>query len=81
METRQINFISIDPISTLVQNWLNTLAMHDPLDVVHLYAPDGILLGTIAENIKVGRDEIRSLFKDRYEPFQPSEDTIKFFKR
>ena len=63
METRQINFISIDPISTLVQNWLNTLAMHDPLDVVHLYAPDGILLGTIAENIKVGRDEILTYFE------------------
>lgn len=30
---------------------------------------------------KVGEKEIRSLFKDRYEPFQPSEDTIKFFRR
>ena len=30
---------------------------------------------------KVGEKEIRSLFKDRYEPFQPSEDTIKFFRK
>ena len=30
---------------------------------------------------KVGRAEVNSIFKDRYEPFQPSEDTIKFFKK
>jgi len=62
METKQINFLGLDPISKLVVNWVNTLATFDPVDVVNLYAPDGILLGTIAENIKVGRDEIIEYF-------------------
>jgi uncharacterized protein (TIGR02246 family) len=62
METRQINFISMDPISKLVQNWLDTLANGNALEVVELYAPDGILLGTIAETIKVGRKEIQTYF-------------------
>ena len=62
METKQINFIGLDPVSQLVKNWVNTLGTFNPEAVVNLYAPDGILLGTIAENIKVGRDEILTYF-------------------
>ena len=62
METKQINFIGLDPVSQLVKNWINTLGTFNPEAVVNLYAPDGILLGTIAENIKVGRDEILTYF-------------------
>tara|TARA_Y100000361_G_C11037400_1_gene278036 strand:- start:311 stop:709 length:399 start_codon:yes stop_codon:yes gene_type:complete len=62
METKQINFIGLDPVSDLVKTWVNTLATFNPEAVVNLYAPDGILLGTIAENIKVGRDEILTYF-------------------
>ena len=62
METKQINFIGLDPVSQLVKNWVNTLGTFNPDAVVNLYAPDGILLGTIAENIKVGRDEILTYF-------------------
>ena len=62
METKQINFIGLDPVSDLVKTWINTLATFNPEAVVNLYAPDGILLGTIAENIKVGRDEILTYF-------------------
>ena len=51
METKQINFIGLDPVSQLVKNWINTLGTFNPEAVVNLYAPDGILLGTIAENI------------------------------
>ena len=62
METKQINFIGLDPVSQLVKNWINTLGNFNPEAVVNLYAPDGILLGTIADNIKVGRDEILTYF-------------------
>jgi uncharacterized protein (TIGR02246 family) len=62
METKQINFIGLDPVSQLVKNWVDTLGTFNPEAVVNLYAPDGILLGTIAENIKVGRDEILTYF-------------------
>ena len=62
MEPKQINFIGLDPVSQLVKNWVNTLGTFNPEAVVNLYAPDGILLGTIAENIKVGRDEILTYF-------------------
>ena len=62
METKQINFLGLDPISSLVKNWINTLATFNPDAVVQLYAPDGILLGTIADNIKVGRSEIINYF-------------------
>ena len=62
METKQINFIGLDPVSQLVKNWINTLGTFNPEAVVNLYDPDGILLGTIAENIKVGRDEILTYF-------------------
>ena len=62
METKQINFIGLDPVSQLVKNWINTLGTFNPEAVVNLYAPDGILLGTIADNIKVGRDEILTYF-------------------
>ena len=62
METKQINFLGLDPISNLVNNWINTLATFNANAVVQLYAPDGILLGTIADNIKVGRSEIINYF-------------------
>jgi len=45
-----------------VQHWLDTLCQHDPEAVVNLYIPEGVLLGTLAENIKYGRPEIRTYF-------------------
>jgi len=41
---------------------LDTLCQHDPEAVVNLYIPEGVLLGTLAENIKYGRPEIRTYF-------------------
>ena len=45
-----------------VHHWLDTLCTHDPEAVVNLYLPDGVLLGTLAENIKYGRSQIRTYF-------------------
>jgi uncharacterized protein (TIGR02246 family) len=45
-----------------IQFWLDTLCQHDPEAVVNLYIPEGVLLGTLAENIKYGRPEIRTYF-------------------
>ena len=30
---------------------------------------------------KLGKDEVKSILQDRYEPFKPSQDTIDFFKK
>jgi len=56
-----------DSISTrgeqdAIQNWLDTVCNHNPADIVKLYAPDGVLLGTVAKNIKIGRSEIKKYF-------------------
>ena len=50
------------PIIGYIQHWLNTVCQHNPNEIVDLYAPDGVLLGTVAENIKIGRGEIINYF-------------------
>jgi uncharacterized protein (TIGR02246 family) len=45
-----------------VQHWLNTLCQHNPKDIVALYHPQATLLGTLADNIKVGTSAIRRYF-------------------
>jgi uncharacterized protein (TIGR02246 family) len=45
-----------------IQNWLDTVCNHNALEIVKLYAPDGVLLGTVAKNIKVGQSEIQKYF-------------------
>ena len=42
-----------------IYNWLETVSRHNPIDIVNLYAIDGVLLGTIANNIK-NNDKSRS---------------------
>jgi len=49
-------------IKDVIQHWLNTVCQHNPQAVVDLYAPDGVLVGTIAEDIKKGRQEIIQYF-------------------
>ena len=49
-------------IKSVVQNWVDTVCRHNPQEIVNLYAPDGVLLGTIAENMKVGREQIIQYF-------------------
>jgi uncharacterized protein (TIGR02246 family) len=50
-------------VSVAVQNWLNTLCTHNVDAIVSLYAPDGILLGTVAKEIAQGQAEIRKYFE------------------
>ena len=45
-----------------IQNWVDTVCKHNPNDIVNLYAPDGVLLGTVADNIKKGRGQIIEYF-------------------
>tara|TARA_R110002167_G_scaffold273121_1_gene479450 strand:+ start:57 stop:269 length:213 start_codon:yes stop_codon:yes gene_type:complete len=37
-----------------IQNWLDTVCKHNPADIVKLYAPDGVLLGTVAKTSRLG---------------------------
>ena len=53
-------------VSVAVQNWLNTLCTHNVDAIVSLYAPDGILLGTVAKEIAEGQAAIR-----KYLPSEP----------
>tara|TARA_R110000851_G_scaffold86327_5_gene187464 strand:+ start:13702 stop:14076 length:375 start_codon:yes stop_codon:yes gene_type:complete len=50
------------PIIEYIQHWVDTVCKHNARDIVNLYAPDGILLGTVAENIKDGQTEIMEYF-------------------
>ena len=47
-----------------IYNWLETVSRHNPIDIVNLYAIDGVLLGTIANNIKKGRNQIIDYFNE-----------------
>tara|TARA_R110001599_G_scaffold185491_2_gene379763 strand:+ start:354 stop:809 length:456 start_codon:yes stop_codon:yes gene_type:complete len=49
-------------IKDIIQNWVNTVCTHNPQAIVDLYAPDGVLVGTIADDIKIGRQEIIKYF-------------------
>lgn len=49
-------------IKKVIQNWIDTVCRHNPQEIVSLYAPDGVLLGTVAQNMKVGRNEIIDYF-------------------
>ena len=45
-----------------IQKWIDTVCQHNPQAIVDLYAPDGVLLGTVADNMKVGRQQIIEYF-------------------
>ena len=49
-------------ISDAIIHWLKTVCSNNSEAIVNLYAVDGVLLGTVAENIKFGRQEIASYF-------------------
>ena len=46
----------------LLTDWLRALCHEKPEDVVNLYEKDGILIGTVAEEIKRGRPAIQEYF-------------------
>ena len=47
----------------VVENWMSTVCKGNAEDIVSLYAPDGVLLGTIAKSMKVGQNKIIGSFK------------------
>ena len=49
-------------IEKVIQNWLDTVCKHNPQAIVDLYAKDGVLLGTVAKTMKVGRERIAEYF-------------------
>ena len=51
-----------EEIRGVIQNWLDVVCKHNPSDIVALYASDGVLLGTVAKSMKVGRNEIIDYF-------------------
>lgn len=66
MENKAVNNFSKHSNKTpkqAIEHWLNIVSTHNPHDIVSLYAPDGILLGTVADNIKKGRSQIMDYFK------------------
>ena len=46
----------------IVDNWLNAVKSGDPQKVADLYDERGVLLGTVAQNIKQGRSVIKTYF-------------------
>lgn len=50
-------------IRAVIQNWINTVCRHNPQEIVSLYAPEGVLLGTVAKSMKVGRKQILGYFE------------------
>ena len=40
------------------------MSLHNPKDIVSLYTEDGVLLGTLAENIKKGRENVIDYFNE-----------------
>jgi len=51
-----------EEIEKVIQNWLDTVCKHNPQAIVDLYAKDGVLLGTVAKTMKVGREQIAGYF-------------------
>ena len=45
-----------------LKTWINLVSVQDMDGVVNLYAEDGLLLGTFSNDIRVGKEQIRSYF-------------------
>ena len=45
-----------------VDNWLKVVCTHDPQAITSLYASNGVLVGTIAEEILIGNSNVRTYF-------------------
>lgn len=46
-----------------VDNWIATLKSKNPIQIADLYTDSAVLLGTVAENVKVGRRMIEAYFE------------------
>jgi uncharacterized protein (TIGR02246 family) len=49
-------------VTDFINKWINSVCEGTPETISNLYATDGVLVGTIAEEIKVGRTAIKTYF-------------------
>ena len=61
-----------------IQNWLKTVSKHKPEEIVNLYTTDGVLLGTLADNIKKGREYVIEYFNE-FVKKKPTGEITSFF--
>ena len=62
IDLRIVNENVNDEIELALTNWLNALAEGDPIKITDLYLDNGVLLGTVAKEIKQGHTEIQAYF-------------------
>ena len=58
-------------IKIVIQNWVDTVGRHNAKDKVELYARNGVLLGTLAKSMKIGKANILPYF-DMFVKKKPS---------
>jgi uncharacterized protein (TIGR02246 family) len=63
IDLRIVNENVNDEIELALTNWLNVLADGNAVAVTDLYLGDGVLLGTVAKDIKQGHTEIQEYFE------------------
>ena len=61
-----------------IQNWLKIVSKHKPEEIVNLYTTDGVLLGTLADNIKKGREYVIEYFNE-FVKKKPTGEITSFF--
>tara|TARA_B100000780_G_C20974853_1_gene389339 strand:- start:378 stop:845 length:468 start_codon:yes stop_codon:yes gene_type:complete len=63
IDLRIVNENVEDDIELALTNWLNTLADGNAVAMADLYLENGVLLGTVAKDIKQGREQIQQYFE------------------
>lgn len=63
IDLRLVNESVEDEIELALTNWLNTLADGNAVKMSDLYLENGVLLGTLAGEIKQGREQIQEYFE------------------
>jgi uncharacterized protein (TIGR02246 family) len=63
IDLRLVNENVEDDIEAALTNWLNTLADGNAVAISDLYLENAVLIGTLAEDIKQGREQIQGYFE------------------
>jgi len=63
IDLRLVNENVEDEIESALTTWLNTLADGNAVAMSDLYLDNGVLIGTLAEDIKQGREQIQGYFE------------------
>jgi hypothetical protein len=59
-----------EDVAAATMKWAKTLGLHDPDKVVLLYAPDGVLWGTLSPTLRADRAAMRDYFVTAFKVFQ-----------